>query len=75
MNAARFQREKDYGAALFITGSLWDARLITAEEYSVVRAALIKKYRPMIGSLRDSDSADFPEKGHRAGQRPSLNNT
>lgn len=57
MKPEQFQREKDYGAALAIAGALLTRGLITEKEYCKVKAALIKKYRPVIGSLQ---SGDFP---------------
>ena len=50
MRLEQFEREKDYGAALSILSKLLTRRLITRQEYRRVRAVLIKKYRPVIGS-------------------------
>jgi hypothetical protein len=61
MKLEQFQREKDYGAALAIAGSLKKRELITPGEYRRVKAALIKKYRPVIGSLRDTAIGDTAE--------------
>jgi hypothetical protein len=56
MKLEQFQREKDYGAALSIAGQLLKQDLMTPAEYRKVKAVLIKKYRPVIGSLQDSAS-------------------
>jgi hypothetical protein len=56
MKVEQFQREKDYGAALSIAGQLLKQDLLTPAEFRMVKAVLIKKYRPVIGSLQDSAS-------------------
>ena len=63
MNREQFQREKDYGAALAIAGSLLGRNQITTGEYRKVKAALIRKYRPVIGSLRDNRAGNPPRDG------------
>ena len=63
MNVEQFQREKDYGAVLAIAGSLLKRNLITSGEYRKVKAALIKKHRPVIGSLQDNCIGNTPRNG------------
>ena len=63
MNKEQFRREKDYGAALAIAGTLLHRELITTGEYRKVKAALVKKYRPVIGSLRDCPAGNSPRTG------------
>ena len=54
MNLEQFRREKDYGVAIAIAGGLLHRNLITTAEYRKVKTEFIRKYRPVIGSLRDS---------------------
>ena len=63
MNIEQFLREKDYGAALSIAGNLLKREQITTGEYRKVKAALVKKYRPVIGSLQDCNSGNPPRNG------------
>jgi hypothetical protein len=60
MKQEQFGREKDCGAALAIAKALLARGLITLAEYRRVKAALIKKYRPVMGSLRDGPAAGNP---------------
>lgn len=53
MNKEQFLREKRYGVAIAIAAALRAEKLITDKEWRVVQTALRKKYRPMIGSLRE----------------------
>ena len=62
MNPEQFQRERDFGAVLAIAQALLARKHITADEYRRVRAALIKKYRPVIASLQDTVSGNPPQK-------------
>ena len=62
MNPEQFQRERDFGAVLAIAQALLARKHITADEYRRVRAALIKKYRPVIASLQDTVSSNPPQK-------------
>ncbi|MFT9117088.1 MAG: SHOCT domain-containing protein [Sporolactobacillus sp.] len=57
MNKQQFQRELDYGAAVSIATSMLRRRLITPTEFHKLKAALIKKYRPVIGPLQGTASA------------------
>ena len=52
MNRQQFIRETEYGAALAIAKAMLQKDLITASEYRRARAALMKKYRPVVGSLQ-----------------------
>ena len=54
MNRQQFQREKEYGAALAIAKAMLNKSLITANDYRRLRAALMRKYRPVIGSLQNN---------------------
>jgi len=54
MNPEQFRREQEYGAAIAIAVTMLRQSLITKSEYRKVRAALIRKYRPVIGSLQDN---------------------
>ncbi|MCL1976231.1 MAG: hypothetical protein FWG61_08740 [Firmicutes bacterium] len=63
MRLEQFRREKDYGAALAIAGNLLHRELITPGEYRKVETALIKKYCPVIGSLKSSAAGNFPRNG------------
>lgn len=56
MKPERFGRETDYGAALAIAEALRKRSLITFAEHRKLKAALIKKYRPVIGSLQEDDN-------------------
>ena len=56
MKLEHFQREKDYGAALAIANTLLKKDLITDGEYRKIKAALIQKYRPVIGSLQGGNA-------------------
>jgi hypothetical protein len=62
MRPEQFRREKDCGAALAIAKALLKRCLITAGEYQKVKAALVKKYRPIAGSLRDA-AGNAPRNG------------
>lgn len=54
MNKQQFQSELAYGAAVFIATSMLRRRLITPTEFNKLKAALTKKYRPVIGSLQET---------------------
>lgn len=54
MKRDQFEREKEYGAAIAIAMSLLKQSLITEKEYREIKAALIEKYRPVIGSLKEN---------------------
>ena len=60
MSPEQFRCELDYGAALAVAEKLLNRGLITPAEYRKVRTALIRKYRPVIGSLKDSDTGNSP---------------
>jgi hypothetical protein len=60
MNKQQFRRELEYGAAVSIATSMLRRHLITPNEFHKLRAALIKKYRPVIGSLQETDPGDPP---------------
>lgn len=51
MNEIQFQAEKRYQVALSIANSLLEKELITKEEYAVINATLLEKYRPILGTL------------------------
>ncbi|MFV0529136.1 MAG: SHOCT domain-containing protein [Lachnospiraceae bacterium] len=63
MNIEQFQREKEYGAALAIAGALLKRNLITNPEYRKIKAALIKKHRPVISSLQQDAPDSSPRHG------------
>ena len=63
MNIEQFRREKEYGAALAIAGNLLKRNLITRHEYRKIKAALIRKHRPVIGSLQDNAPDNSPRNG------------
>ena len=54
MNKQQFQRELEYGAAVSIATSMLRRQLITQIEFRKLNAALIKKYRPVISSLKEN---------------------
>lgn len=62
MKLEQFQREKDYGATLAIAGGLLKRELITPAEYRKVTAALIRKYHPVICSLKGGITSNPPQK-------------
>lgn len=51
MNEMQFQVEKRYQVALSIANALLEKELITKEEYAVINATLLEKYRPILGTL------------------------
>ena len=51
MNEIQFQAEKRYQVALSIANSLLEKELITKDEYAAIHAILLKKYRPILGTL------------------------
>lgn len=59
MNKQQFQRELEYGAAVSIATSMLRRQLITENEFCKLNAALIKKYRPVIGSLQEKATGSF----------------
>ncbi len=63
MNLEQFQREKDYGAALAIAGKLLKQNQITKAEHRKIKAALIRKYRPVICSLQAHAPDNSPRNG------------
>lgn len=64
MNRQQFQHELEHGAAVSIATSLFRRCLITTTEFNKLKAALIKKYRPVIGPLQGTASAvSSPKKG------------
>ena len=52
MNRKQFRQELDFSAAMSIAGKLLEHGQITTDEYRQVEAALVKKYRPVIWSLK-----------------------
>ena len=70
MSPEQFRREKDFGAALAIAAALLGQNLITLKEFGRLKAALVKKYRPAIGSLREnahpSEAGGLPKKSGRS---------
>jgi len=54
MNKQQFQRELEYGAAVSIATSMLRRQLITQSEFCKLNAALIKKHRPVISSLKEN---------------------
>lgn len=54
MNKQQFQHELDYGAAMFIATIMLRRSLITQNEFHKLNAALIKKYSPVISSLKEN---------------------
>lgn len=58
MRLEQFQREKDYYAVLSIAGQLLRQSLITRLEYKKAEEVLIRKYRPVIGSLKCAADGD-----------------
>lgn len=63
MNKEQFQRELDYTASVSIATSMLRHHLITQNEFSKIKAALIERHRPMISSLHETVSGDPPRKG------------
>lgn len=63
MNKQQFQREKAYGAALTIARTLLERGLITRHEYRTIKTMLIRKYRPVIGSLQEATTCNPPRNG------------
>ena len=51
MTDMQFQAEKRYQVALSIANSLLEKELLTKEEYAVIYAILLEKYRPILGTL------------------------
>ncbi len=51
MTEMQFQAEKRYQVAIAIANSLLEKELITKEEYAVINATLLEKYRPILGTL------------------------
>lgn len=62
MNQQQFQRELEYGAAMSIATSMLRRRLITPNEFSKLRAVLIKKHSPVISTLQEAAPALHPER-------------
>ena len=62
MKIEQFRREKNYGAVLAIAAGLLNRELITPAEYHKIKVALIRKHRPVIGSLQDGAVGDPPKK-------------
>lgn len=63
MNNQQFRREKEYGTALTIAKTLLKRGLITQREYRTIKAALMQKHRPVIGSLQKDATGDSPRNG------------
>lgn len=51
MTQEQFEREKNYRVSISIAKSMVSKQLITGHEYKKIDAMLIKKYKPIIGSL------------------------
>lgn len=51
MTQERFEREKNYQVTLYITKSMLKRGLIDKKDFSKIKAMLISKYKPIIGSL------------------------
>ena len=51
------QNEMQYGFSLYLLNRLLALELVTPAEHRRIKTILIKKYRPVIGSLREADSA------------------
>lgn len=62
MNKQQFQRELDYGAAISIATSMLRRQLITPNEFRKLRAVLLKKYRPVVSSLKETSHGSPPDK-------------
>lgn len=61
MQKEQFQREVSYGASLAIAKVLLTRELISSEEYQKLQTVLIRKYRPVVSSLKIPTPQD--EKG------------
>ena len=53
MTKDQFQRESNYGAAMAIARSMLTKGLITEKDFKKIDTMFRKKYRPIIGSLRE----------------------
>lgn len=51
MTEMQFQAEKRYQVAIAIAKSLLEKELLTTEEFAVINASLLDKYRPILGTL------------------------
>ncbi|QRN84826.1 hypothetical protein JR334_07510 [Clostridia bacterium] len=51
MTTEQFEREKNYQVTLYITKSMLEKGLIDKKDFAKIRAKLVKKYKPIIGSL------------------------
>jgi hypothetical protein len=51
MTPDQFARERDYGAMLSIAKNMCREKLITDREFQKIRHKLLKKYRPVLGTL------------------------
>jgi len=51
MTKAQFEREKNFQASLCIAKAMLEKDLIDRKEYGKIKAILIGKYKPIIGSL------------------------
>lgn len=51
MTAEQFEREKNYQVTLYIAKSMLEKELIDKKDFNRIRTMLIRKYKPIIGSL------------------------
>ena len=57
------RQEKDFGAAMAIAEGLLSWNLITKSEHRRIIAALIGRFRPVIGSLQETAACNTPRNG------------
>jgi hypothetical protein len=51
MTKEQFEREKNYQVSMYIVRNMLERKLIGIGEYEKISKGLIRKYRPLIGSL------------------------
>jgi len=61
MNKEQFAREKAYSAAHLINQALFARGIISESDRQHINKVLIRKYRPMIGSLCDKNARVGPK--------------
>ncbi len=51
MTEEQFEREKLYQASMNLFKSMLENGLITEEQYAIIDTKMLKKYRPLLGTL------------------------
>jgi hypothetical protein len=62
VTAEQFEREKLYQSALAVAQTMLRMGIIIEDEFTIIDTILLRKYRPLLGSLyavKTSDSLDF----------------